>query len=827
MPYRKKALIAGIAACFTVSAGAVSTAAYAQDTAPAAATPADDSTSSTSKAEQLQGVTVTGIRASLKKSLDRKRDNDSITEVITAEDIGKLPATNTAEALAQVPGITLDHALGAQQRVSIDGLDPSLNLSFLDGHPVAQAIWLYGDSPNRGFNFSLLPPEILGAIEVYKTPEARLIEGSIGGTILMHTLQPLDLPANTMTGSVGYDYNDMAENGKPNAAVFYSWKDPSKRIGFNVAVQHFEQITNREGLEIFGYSPLSAIAPNSPYVTSQIASGALRPTDLLPQEINAAYFQQTEKRDSVNTNIQFRPTKNIDVGVGAMWMQDRLDNLNQSMYAFTAWTPSTQAGIDSLTPGNNGVIIGGHNCDPSTAPSTTPCSGIGGTILDANARRSLITTQGLDLHGTYKGEGWKLYGQVGISNSHDVLQQAFIEPVYTGGYTWSIGQGFAFDDPNAAQNPANWKENGGFFGNYASEPYSARDNYGQVDFSKDFDGFINQLLIGFRYAVHHEGQTLNVYTGVSTTTAAGNPVSLADVGAGPLTDLSGLSSLNFLPGSINHVQPGSGDAVYNWVLGTPNLVSQANLYYPFYYQNTFLVSQATEAAYAQLNFGRDKLRGNVGVRVVRTDTSSSGYQLTGGADPTVPGAGVYTTEDTIHVDPLPSLNLSYDLTPHTVLRGAVSEVIAYAPYNQMAPYVVTNDTVLTGAGGNAHLDPYKSINLNLAAEWYFAPESLLSATYFHKQIINYIEQGAGTERLFDSLFKTSPIQYGQLPTSADCDGNGFCNFGITRPENGGRAAVDGFAVSFQEPFSDTGFGIRGNLTYADGRTKTGGALPYT
>ena len=109
MPYRKKALIAGIAACFAVSSGV-----YAQDAAsapaptptPAPAPAATDSTSSSDQAKQLQGVTVTGIRASLKKSLDRKRDNDAITEVITAEDIGKLPATNTAEALAQMKKIT-------------------------------------------------------------------------------------------------------------------------------------------------------------------------------------------------------------------------------------------------------------------------------------------------------------------------------------------------------------------------------------------------------------------------------------------------------------------------------------------------------------------------------------------------------------------------------------------------------------------------------------------------------------------------------------------------------------------------------------------------
>lgn len=844
MPYRKKALIAGIAACFAVSGGA-----YAQDTAPVPATTpaASDSGTSADQAKQLQGVTVTGIRASLKKSLDRKRDNDAITEVITAEDIGKLPATNTAEALAQIPGVTIDHSLSATQRVSIDGLDPSLNLSFLDGHPVAQAIWLYGDSPNRGFNFSLLPPEILGAIEVYKTPEARLIEGSLGGTILMHTLQPLDLPANTLRGSVGVNYNDMANKGKPNVSLFYSWHDAAKTLGVNVSAQHYEQVTNREGEEIFGYTPLSSVAQNSPYVQSQIASGALRPTDLMPQEINSAYFQQTEKRDSLATNIQFKPTHQIEIGAGLMWMQDHLSNLNQSMYAFMLQNGNYEKGITSLTEGGNGVITAGQTvgtCNPNggagctaagnsnpTGPQCNPgtganCNATASVILDNQARASLITTQGFDLHGTYKGDGWKLYSQVGMSNSHNILEQAFIEPAYTGGYNWDINRGFNFDNAQAAQNPANWQAQGGFFGNYAQEPYSARDLFGQVDFGKDFDGIINQLLIGFRYANHHEGEILNVYTGVSGTDAAGNAASLADVGAGGLTNLSGLTSMNFLPGSVNHVQPTNSGAVFNWVLNTPGLFN--NFYYPFFYQNSFDVAQANESAYVQLNFADSGFKGNFGVRVVRTDTSSSSYQL-GGASPNGPNAGPYVTESNIHVDPLPALNVSYDLTPQTILRGALSETVAYAPYNQMAPYVFTNDTVLTGTGGNAHLDPYKSINLNLAAEWYFAPESLLSGTFFHKQVVNYIAQNTGTEHLFNSLFVTSKTQYQALQATPgnNCDSNGFCDYGISRPRDGGRATVDGLALSFQEPFSNTGFGVRGNLTYTYGVTQQGGDLPYT
>ncbi len=97
-----------------------------------------------------------------------------------------------------------------------------------------------------------------------------------------------------------------------------------------------------------------------------------------------------------------------------------------------------------------------------------------------------------------------------------------------------------------------------------------------------------------------------------------------------------------------------------------------------------------------------------------------------------------------------------------MLRGAASEVIAWAPYNQETPYVVTNDSVLTGTGGNPNLDPYKSDNFNLSAEWYFAPESVVAASVFYKDIKNYIMQGVGTEHLFNSLVihQSRPCSHG-------------------------------------------------------------------
>jgi len=269
------------------------------------------------------------------------------------------------------------------------------------------------------------------------------------------------------------------------------------------------------------------------------------------------------------------------------------------------------------------------------------------------------------------------------------------------------------------------------------------------------------------------------------------------------------------------VQPRDGQTVLNWVLASPHLFDPQYLYAPYLYEDSFQVQQSSDAAYAQLNFGNDDWRGNVGVRYVRTETDATGYVINN-VNIT---QSVLTTIKNTHNEPLPSVNLAYNVSPDVVLRFAASRVIAWAPYNQETPYVVTNDSVLTGTGGNPHLDPYKSNNFNLSAEWYFAPESVLAASVFYKDINNYIVQGTGTERLYNSLVITNPTVFQGL-AGGNCTADGFCDYSITRPENGGSATAKGFTLNYQQPFGDTGFGVRANYTYSDGTTKSGGDLPY-
>ena len=133
--------------------------------------------------DQSQDIVVTGIRASLQAALETKRNANAIVDSISAEDVGKFPNTNVAEALTLVPGVTVDRQFGQGEKVSILGTDPALNRTLLNGQTVASADWFILDSPGRTFNYALLAPQLIDRVDVYKSPEARIDEGSIGGTV--------------------------------------------------------------------------------------------------------------------------------------------------------------------------------------------------------------------------------------------------------------------------------------------------------------------------------------------------------------------------------------------------------------------------------------------------------------------------------------------------------------------------------------------------------------------------------------------------------------------------------------------------------------------
>src|SRR5690242_3553972 len=159
------------------------------DTPAAPAAPAADSSSSDNNIEE---VVVTGYRASLQKSLETKREATVVEDVLTAEDVGKFPDKNVAEALQRLPGIVTQRDFGEGERINLRGTLTTLTKATLNGHSLSTADWFILDQQNatRSFNYLLLPADLVGRINVMKTAQADVEEGGIGGTIDVKTRKP-------------------------------------------------------------------------------------------------------------------------------------------------------------------------------------------------------------------------------------------------------------------------------------------------------------------------------------------------------------------------------------------------------------------------------------------------------------------------------------------------------------------------------------------------------------------------------------------------------------------------------------------------------------
>src|ERR1700761_1729542 len=266
--------------------------------ASAAAAPASAASSPAAK-DDVQHVEVTGLRASLEASLARKRNADSVVEVVTADDIGKLPDKNVADAIQRVPGVNIASSAGGEggfsenDRVSIRGTSPSLTQTLINGHAVASGDWFILDQQGvvgRSVSYSLLPSEIVKSVTVTKSQTADLPEGGVAGSVKNETRKPLDFRKPlTVEASAQAIYTDLAAKTDPQLNALANWKNEAGTMG--VLLQAFSETRHerRDGQEMFGYYQ---IAPTD---AAAVAHPELAGVEV-PDGINSALFEQTRKR---------------------------------------------------------------------------------------------------------------------------------------------------------------------------------------------------------------------------------------------------------------------------------------------------------------------------------------------------------------------------------------------------------------------------------------------------------------------------------------------------------------------------------------------------
>ncbi len=839
MRYRKSVLSAAIVTCLSFSA-------HAQDAG--------------QQATELDTVVVTGIRASLKQALDSKRDSDAIVDVVTAEDVGKFPATNVAEAITIIPGVTIDKAFGQGEKVSILGTDPALNRTLLNGQTIASADWFISDQPGRTFNYSLLAPQLVSKVEVYKSPEAWLEEGSIGGTVNVSTRKPLDLGGTTISGAVGYLYNDRVEAGDPSVSAMFGWKNDADNFGVIVSAQRSIENIRRDGIESYGtvsgkdYINGKGGSPNSitttttdwstdpattmpPSCVGTCATTLLaNPNAVAPNAISAHYFEQERKRDTLSVALQFKPTDKLDIEFNALNVKAKYDNMTHSMFAFNGNPWNSLGGLTDVT------VDGGVMTKASFRNALT--------VYDLLNRQATVDTDSYDLKFTWKDERWFASAHAGISEaSGGTGKQVFGEFLNKADYSYDISgktpslnfhgyqtdpvadvathmkpghAGSPFTDPSAYRfdggGPAGgWHTNppsatnwgAGWGGNIVTKPTKDEERYFQVDGGVTLDSPIYQVRFGLKRREHETSQSM---AGVSLASIKGygdltaDQFSPKDV---PNSYLSGFGNVGDL--SNRFMIDGWALADYinsgKWLAPWQTMPTPSTFSDPSYAANTWTVKEDINAAYIQADFSHDRLRGNFGVRLVQTESESTGYTCSSLESPCPANGYVLSTVKKKYNNVLPNLNVAYDLNDSVVLRGSAAKVISRPNYGDMSSYLWIGDQTLTGGGGNPNLDPYESTNLDLSAEWYFAENAILAGTAFYKKVDNYI--------LVTTQKETHYNQSQQTDTEYD----------ISRPNNAGGAKIQGFSAAFQTSL-DNGLGLLANYTYADAKADAGNRLPF-
>ena len=213
-------------------------------------------------------VVVTGIRGALEQSLAVKRNASSNVDVITAEDVGKMPDKNVADSLQRVPGVNISTSgagsggFDENDRVSMRGTAPSLTQTLINGHSVSSGDWFVldqvGGAVGRSASYSLLPSEIVGQVVVYKAPTAEQIEGGSSGSIDIRTRHPLDFKQPiSMEANVQAVYATLPEKTDPQFSGLFNWKNEAGTLGVMVQAFSEKRSLRRDGQELLQWTQVA------------------------------------------------------------------------------------------------------------------------------------------------------------------------------------------------------------------------------------------------------------------------------------------------------------------------------------------------------------------------------------------------------------------------------------------------------------------------------------------------------------------------------------------------------------------------------------------
>ncbi|RHW76671.1 TonB-dependent receptor [Colwellia sp. RSH04] len=828
------------------------------------------------KKDDVEVIEVQGIKGSLVRSMNVKRDMSGVVDAISAEEMGKFPDTNLAESLQRITGVSVSRSNGEGSQITVRGFGPDFNLVTLNGRQMP------GTGNSRSYSFENLSSDGVSALEVYKTARAENPTGGLGATVNIVTSKPLSSPGEKMSLSAKAIHDTSNEEGEditPEFSAVYSntFADDSFGIGFSF--NHQRRDFQQQSASIQGWQANVDLPSNLD--DSKVIDP--RPLDdegnrignhFFPRDMNYGIGNFQRERTNGHVVVQYAPIDDLVISVDYTGTQ-AVTGMNSIGWGM--WN-DYGGNINGYELDENGTVIyadiSGNDGSYSASRATTEVEEQSfGLNIDWQVTDTMFLT--LDYHdsssetdnGKDKGLGSNGTLVLGSDQLNTKIYDYRTGEIPHGEIFWKNGT-----------NELAPSEIDSHFSQFIHSPGKSTVEQLQIDGVWEND-LLDVGLVDVKFGVARTEQEMggsNAWSGLIGGFLF-NPSWPEIFPDGMFTRNGTGDFLDAFDGGGNELKPhyyytfDFDEAVARSEAFLTNDVLGGNDYFAttaYHDMGTFSqgsVQEDTTSIYIDTSWEFDiadfPVQINAGVRYEQTDVTSQVLQPVptsvwwkGGSEwhtQYLPGENNFLTMEGEHDVFLPMLDLRVDLTDDVVGRVSWGKTISRAPLGSLAggrslsgsPKIGSRN----GGEGNTNLQPFESTNFDLSLEYYYGEGSYAAVGFFNKDVENFIGsqitsstiegfrdiyqgprwqqavsdiEARGDQATNDAIFAQMQANGSTLndegyiePTAEDP----LMVWDITRPFNApDTKTVNGFEVALQHLIGDTGFGVGVNATFVDG-----------
>ncbi len=725
----------------------------------------------------LDAFVVESIAEGQARAINQQRASNTITNIVAADALGRLPDANVAEALRRLPGIAVQNDLGEPEFISVRGTGPKFSAVSLNGDRLPSVGDPTEGRDNRAVSLHSVPTDLISGIEVTKAITPDMDADAVGANVNLLTKTSLQLNRRIFTGKIEAGYNDIRDSTQHSGSLTYGDKLRNGNVGFLFSASTYE---SERGLDSFTNS----------YGSRTTTDGVVIPNFMTELQFRHRYL--TRSRDALSGQLDFRTGPDATHYVrGFVNTFEDAEERRRLRVGF----------------GDNSRILPGSN-------DTIGISD-GGRLR----REDRIGTKTTDIYNFAAGGKWEKPGYV-LDYSAAYTWTAFKvrRNVYSSEYRltdFNNSGGVRLDRDDVVDltydrsnvNRPIISDPLGHFDNLGRFSFSNRGNFAYRDddtTEEDMNGAINLKVPGrlgdrqvdWKFGLRYRGKDKdnrpeNISFGVVGTPAL-------TVATFPSRDPLTIFNGDYRVGPATEVR-----AARTFFIENPDRFSLNVGSVNDSIASSYQAEEDILGAYAMgtTDFGPLRLVG--GLRYERTKNNYRANQRNLG--PTGAFLGFTpVSESTSYDNVFPSLVGTYRIRDDFLVRAAITSTISRPDYSLLAPVRTVNDQNDRITDGNTGLKPFESYNFDLSIEKYLPSAGIVSAAIFHKEIKNF------------TFNTTTPVVGGE-----------FDGFLLTRPENGPKASVTGLEFSWTQTFRNLpkpfdGFGIQSNLTLIDGKSEVPG-----